>query len=178
MIRPIAQTTLHRRLSLNIWWVCIWFVSTGRAQAPVSKHEQRRRRYESKQIPPAPFTWSTFLQALKIFVVVVVFLAAQQGIQAFTNTFDWTKLMQAGEVMKVLLAVGMGLIFGTIQGALRAVPAFNGDMGRTSCLGLLRTDSGNSCSDGKQRCNCGCETFSRHRKKGAVQLPKRRLLDF
>jgi hypothetical protein len=75
----------------------------------------------SQTIPPAPFTWSTFWQAAKIFVIVVIFLAAQQGMQAFTNTFDWTKLLDAGEVMKVLLAVGMGIVFGAIQGALRAV---------------------------------------------------------
>ena len=61
------------------------------------------------------------LQGLKIFAVIVVFLAAQQGVQAFTNNFDWTKLMAAGEVLRVLSAVLMGVVFGAIQGTLRAV---------------------------------------------------------
>jgi hypothetical protein len=50
-----------------------------------------------------------------------VFLAAQQGIHAFTNTFDSTKLMATGELLKVLSAAAMGVAFGAIQGTLRAV---------------------------------------------------------
>ncbi len=75
----------------------------------------------SATIPPAPFNWSTIWQALKIFIVVVVFIAAQQGMQAFTNTFDWTKLMEAGEVARVFMAIVMGIVFGAMQGTLRAV---------------------------------------------------------
>jgi hypothetical protein len=75
----------------------------------------------SQTIPPAPFSWSTVWQGLKIFIVIVVFLAAQQGVQAFTNTFDGTKLMVAGELWKVFSASAMGVAFGAIQGALRAI---------------------------------------------------------
>jgi hypothetical protein len=75
----------------------------------------------SQTIPPAPFNWSTVWQGLKIFIVIVVFLAAQQGVQAFMNTFDLTKLMVAGELLKVLYAAAMGVAFGAIQGTLRAV---------------------------------------------------------
>jgi hypothetical protein len=75
----------------------------------------------SGSIPPAPFSWSTLLQGLKIFTVVVIFLSAQQGVQAFTNTFDGTKLMVAGELFKVFSAAAMGVAFGAIQGTLRAV---------------------------------------------------------
>ena len=71
-------------------------------------------------IPPPTFSWSTAWQALKIFIIVVVFLAAQQGIHAFTNTFDSTKLMATGELLKVLSAAAMGVAFGAIQGTLRA----------------------------------------------------------
>ncbi len=72
-------------------------------------------------IPPPTFSWTTAWQALKILTIVVGFISAQQGIQAFTSTFDLSKLMEDGEVAKVLSAVGMGLVFGAIQGALRAV---------------------------------------------------------
>jgi hypothetical protein len=72
-------------------------------------------------IPPPTFSWSTAWQALKIFIIVVVFLAAQQGIHPFTNTFDSTKLMATGELLKVLSAAAMGVAFGAIQGTLRAV---------------------------------------------------------
>ena len=71
-------------------------------------------------IPTPTFSWTTVWQAVKIVLIVVIFMAAQQGIQAFTNTFDWSKLMEAGEVAKVLMAVAMGTIFGAIQGVLRA----------------------------------------------------------
>jgi hypothetical protein len=74
----------------------------------------------AQTIPPAPFNWSTVWQGLKIFIVIVVFLAAQQGVQAFTNTFDLSKLMVAGELLKVLSAAAMGVAFGSIQGTLRA----------------------------------------------------------
>ncbi len=71
--------------------------------------------------PPPTFSWSTAWQALKIFIIVVVFLAAQQGLHAFTNTFDSTKLMATGELLKVLSVAAMGVAFGAIQGMLRAV---------------------------------------------------------
>jgi hypothetical protein len=74
----------------------------------------------STPIPPPTYSWSTAWQALKIFIIVVVFLAAQQGLHAFTNTFDSTKLMATGELLKVLSAAAMGVAFGAIQGTLRA----------------------------------------------------------
>jgi hypothetical protein len=75
----------------------------------------------STPIPPPTFSWSTAWQALKIFIIVVAFLAAQQGLQAFTITFDSTKLMAIGELLRVLSAAAMGVAFGAIQGTLRAV---------------------------------------------------------
>lgn len=70
---------------------------------------------------PAPTFTSTIWQAVKIFAVVVIFIACQQASQAFTNNFDWSKLLVDGEVARVFKAIVMGFVFGTMQGVLRAV---------------------------------------------------------
>ena len=75
----------------------------------------------SEVIAPAPFSWSTVGQALKIFAVVVLFMAAQQGTQAFAKTFEWSNLVTAGEILKVFQAILMGCVFGAMDGVMRAV---------------------------------------------------------
>ncbi len=70
---------------------------------------------------PAPTFTSTIWQAVKIFAVVVIFIACQQAIQAFTYNFDWSKLLVDGEVARVFKAIVMGFVFGAMQGVLRAV---------------------------------------------------------
>jgi hypothetical protein len=128
----------------------------------------------SEPIPPAPFNWTTLSQALKIFVVVVVFLAAQQGTQAFTNTFDWTKLMVTGEVSRVVDAVCMGnCLRSDTRNAARDSDSFS-SLVWSLCLGLSATDPGWSCSNRFECRCCSSQSFPRCCKEGgACKLKKR-----
>lgn len=74
----------------------------------------------SDPIPPAPFKF-TLLLAGKIFLVITVFLAMQEGTQAFVHTFDWSTFTTPAELLKTAIAVGFGCVYGAMQGALRAI---------------------------------------------------------
>ena len=70
---------------------------------------------------PSPPTNVGASMALKIFAVVTVFLSMQEGTQAFSHTFDWTRFADINQLMVTAKAVGIGCLYGALQGALRAV---------------------------------------------------------
>lgn len=74
----------------------------------------------SDPIPPTPVK-ASLLTAGKIFLVVTVFLAMQEGTQAFAHTFDWSNFMSPAELLKTATAVGFGCLYGAMQGAMRAI---------------------------------------------------------
>ena len=75
----------------------------------------------SPQGPPSQEDSGQFLELLKGFVVVILFLGGQGAVQAYSSVLDWSKINDAGIILHLLTTAWNGFLAGLINGTARSI---------------------------------------------------------